>query len=153
MLTAFARNTLLTLFASVLVLVMSGDILAQSPWRTHYVKRDGLFHVERYRTGNGITPNGSLVLTNAFDAFAPVVSAALSAGTKEAPGDGTIRSVNWQDDYLKELKRADDLLERANRLLEGRLPVNQASSPHSPSSQEELKKQFGENPWTKKRPQ
>ena len=59
-----------------LSIVCSSNVEAQ--WRGRYVRRDGLFHVEKYHWGNGITPTGALVINHALDVLAPIAQQALN---------------------------------------------------------------------------
>ena len=95
--------------------------------RGHMVRRDGLFHVERYRWGNGLTPQGATVLTSAIDAFAPIVPVLVSGGVgREANGqsrdyesrDSETRTCTLPDSYIVEQRRANDLLARTARLVD-----------------------------------
>jgi hypothetical protein len=105
---------------------------ASAQWRTHYVRRDGLFHVEKYRTGNGLTPAGAGVLTAGINAFAPIVGSLVG---RAAPPDETSRDTPralLPDDYIEEQRRANDLLERTARLVNFTVPGGGASTPLSP---------------------
>lgn len=95
---------------------------AQNPWRTKYFRRDGLFHVEKYHTGNGLTPVGGAVLTTGITQFAPIVGAALGRDTPESANrDAT--TVTLPQDYITELSRANELLKRTEALVNGLPPA------------------------------
>jgi len=90
---------------------------ASAQWRTHYVRRDGLFHVEKYHTGNGLTPVGGQVLMTGITAFAPIVG---TLAGREAPQDEAARDTPralLPDDYIEQQRRANDLLERTAQLV------------------------------------
>jgi len=120
---------------------------ASAQWRTHYVKRDGLFHVEKYHTGNGLTPVGGEVLMTGITAFAPIVGSLVG---REAPRDEATRDTPralLPDDYIVEQRRANDLLERTAHL------VNYPSSGSGVSDQRPptpglVPSEFGtQSPW------
>ena len=58
----------------------SFSILLYGALRGRMVDRDGLFHVSKYRWGNGLTPEGAAVLTHAIDAAATIVPEFVTGG-------------------------------------------------------------------------
>jgi len=112
------RTILLLVLVSLSGHFWAQDAAAQNPWRTRYVKRDGLFHVEKYRTGNGLTDNGLALLLKVTEVAGPIlegVTRNAMAGTRDM--DGT-DSGGWEIEYQEEQQRADELLERINGLLQ-----------------------------------
>src|SRR5688500_693997 len=99
----FLSSALFALFATIAICQS-----AEAQWRGRYVRRDGLFHVERLHWGGGITANGASVLNTGITAFAPVVGGLIG---REAPLEDeekerdTPRS-SLGDEYLEEQRKA-----------------------------------------------
>lgn len=112
------RTILLLVLLSLSGHFLAENASAQNPWRTRYVKRDGLFHVEKYRTGNGLTDNGLALLVKLTDAAQPIIAGMagdLLPGSRSMEGGD---SGEWVSDYENEQQRAEELLERINNLLQ-----------------------------------
>src|SRR5262245_65212513 len=77
------RNTGRAALAAVVIGCGTFAPPVQAQWRTRYVHREGLFHVEKYHTGNGITPTGAGVLIAGINAFAPIVGTVVGRETPE----------------------------------------------------------------------
>jgi hypothetical protein len=116
-------------FASVASMCQS----ASAQWRTKYFRRDGLFHVEKYHTGNGLTPVGGEVLMAGITAFAPIVGtlagrdAPRDEAQREAPRD--MPRALLPEEYIVEQRRANDLLERTANLVNWLPPAGGAPGP------------------------
>lgn len=114
------------------LLVLGGTAMpiqsAVAQWRTHYVRRDGLIHVEKYRTGNGLTPVGGAVLMTGITEFAPVVAGAIG---REAPEsrDAGARNLAFPPEYLEESKKARELLSATARLVGNQPPASGSTPP------------------------
>jgi len=139
---------------------MSETAFAQLPLRGHYMRRDGLFHVERARWGGGITPQGAAVLMHGIDVFGPIVGGIVgreAAADRGAETRATTRAALPQE-YIVEQRRANDLLERTAALVGYKATTGvgpQVVGPSvidpdrgTPASEAE----FGPNPW-KQRPE
>lgn len=150
------RHSLLLMIAVGLAVtsgaeVCSGQTLQYPPygsWRGRAVARQGLFHVQRYRWGSGLTPTGGAFLTSAVESLAPVLP--VLVGRDEASRSGAGRPLSSRDDYVRELRRANDLLERTQQLLtnnptEGAEPVDPPSDGRL--TPEEIEQRYGTNPW------
>lgn len=106
--------------------------------RGRMVYRDGLFHSERYRWGNGLTPQGAQVLTHAIDVMGPLVPVIVGAATgreaneasRSEPDCSASRSsrLEGMDHYAQEQARANDLLYRTARLADPNFPSSPAAS-------------------------
>ncbi|MFM9068786.1 MAG: hypothetical protein ACKOUR_15860, partial [Planctomycetota bacterium] len=105
-----SRNFLLLIVVGLGFSFGSEQAFAQAPWRTHYVKRDGLFHVEKYRTGNGITNNGLVFLQTLTEAAAPVV-AGLTRDLDAKIGQRELDN-SWEENYNSEQSRATEIYDR-----------------------------------------
>jgi hypothetical protein len=73
--------------------------------RGRMVSRDGVFRAQRYRWGNGITPQGAAFLTSAVNAVVPMIPTLITGRTSSS------------DDYTDAQKEANSLLKRTERLL------------------------------------
>ena len=141
---ALAFLTVVTVVSAFPITSASGqDYFRYPPYgslRGHMVRRDGLFHVERYRWGNGLTPQGAAVLTSGIEAFAPIVPVLVTGGVgREANGqrrdyesrDSETRTCTLPESYIVEQRRANDLLVRTARLVD----PNFSEQPSQPGSQ------------------
>src|SRR5687767_5169108 len=102
-------NRLYSVLFAGLVLLAADQASAQLPWRGHYVRRQGLFHVERLHWGGGINPYGAQVLMHGFDVAGstlPVIlrpSGALTTGARAVAAGGDSESL------VSEAGEAEDL--------------------------------------------
>lgn len=126
-----SRNFLLLIVVGVSFCLGGGQLFAQAPWRTHYVKRDGLFHVEKYRTGNGITNNGLVFLQTVTQAAAPIV-AGLTRDLDAKSGQRELDN-SWEESYNSEQSRAQEIYDRLIELRD-RWDETSASAPASNTS-------------------
>lgn len=114
------RSLVCLSFAAILASsAMSDSAHAQLPWRGHYVRRDGLFHVERAHWGGGITANGASVLSTGITAFAPVVGSLIGrdAAVEDTSKDRDVPRAVLGEEYEVEAQRARELLDRTARLV------------------------------------
>lgn len=112
------------ILACSIVALVAGFVATQSAeaqWRTHYVRRDGLFHVEKYKTGNGLTPIGGAVLTTLIGATPDILNAAAGRDLDQDQSRGVDES--WKASYAEQQKAANDLLERTAALVGYKPPV------------------------------
>jgi len=129
--------------------VLSSDS-AMAQWRTHYVRRDGLFHVEKYHTGNGVTPQGANMIVGLGQAFAPI--AGLALGREE---EQRSRDMPTQSDlaaYNEELAKARDLLARTAHLVDSHIsatppPATNVQPPATNPNGQRIDDYQGPNPW------
>ena len=148
-----SRKILLcAVLAAVASCVFSSSADAQ--WRTRYVRRDGLFHVEKYRTGNGITPVGGAVLTALITTAGDVAGNVLGKDVEEE----TPREIDdsWKQAYAEQQRKANDLLVRTSALVGLKADVPHVD-PVAPTSVDGVgtptnETEAGKNPWTKFKP-
>ncbi len=151
------------LFAAGLLVTQDafGQTLQYAPygaWRGRAVARDGLFHVQRYHWGNGITPVGGSVLNTAIPVLAEVGLAALGRGedaSRDAASRGPAAWAGWPE-YKKSQDEANALLQRTAALLNSGVPgPNVVPAPAGTPAEingskltpEQYKAEFGANPW------
>lgn len=119
----------LALAAAVVVGWGSFTPSAEAQWRTHYVRRDGLFHVEKYHTGNGITPAFAGMMVGIANAAAPVAEAALGRDTpedREAKAERDAARAEVMANMAQAQAEANALLDRTARLVNYLPPVGQS---------------------------
>lgn len=126
-----SRTFLLLIVVGLSFSFGGGQVFAQAPWRSHYVKRDGLFHVEKYRTGNGITNNGLVFLQTVTEAAAPIV-AGLTRDLDAKSGRRELDN-SWEESYNSEQTRATEIYDRLIELRD-RWDATSASAPASTTS-------------------
>lgn len=112
----FVRKVLICVFAIVAAVISTESAHAQ--WRSRYLKRDGLFHVERYHTGNGLTSVGAGVLTTLITSAPGIIDSVQGRDLNE-PQEESSRAIDnsWKEHYAVEQQSANNLLERTARLV------------------------------------
>jgi hypothetical protein len=117
----FRRIPLIALIVLVASLAVAERASAQTlqyppygSWRGRAVARDGLFRVQRYRWGNGITPQGATVLTTLIPVIPDIIRVATNPLGAEDPAAAAERA-GWSE-YAEEQKRATDVLLRLEKL-------------------------------------
>lgn len=131
-------KTALVLFTfSLLATTCAAQILQYPPygsWRGRAVARQGLFNVQKYRWGGGITPTGGAVLTTLIPVIPEIIGATVpfarddSSTRDSASRDATSRPAFQQtsgwSEYAAEQRRATDLLLKLDRLSGGNLSTS-----------------------------
>lgn len=175
------RMRLLLPLLTCVTLLGSGSLQAQDYFRYppygaqrgRMVYRDGLFHSERYRWGNGLTPQGAQVLTHAIDVVGPLLPVLVGGATGREADDGTRAgpdcssrsAVSSIDHYAREQARANELLARTAKLVDPNFQASPGSgiggasgaNTNAPGSADassanllqQLKQEYGveANPW------
>lgn len=135
-------------------------------WRGRMVARDGLFHVQRYHWGGGLTPTGGAFLTSAVSDLAPLLVSL--AGARDLDADSRSSETarfDAREDYIREQRRANDLLERTASIVVSSSgptpnavpaitqPVTPTAQPNTNATLEDLMKVYnaGSNPFTLKK--
>lgn len=155
------RTYCLAFAVFALGLLATQDVLSQTlqyapygSWRGRAVARDGLFHVQRYHWGNGITPVGGSVLNTVIPVLADVGLAALGREGSRDVGASS-RGSTWAgwDEYTKAQEEANALLKRTAALLNQQPLVNNVVpgdkiGTFDPLTVDKLKAKLdGTNPW------
>lgn len=116
--------------------------------RGRMVARDGIGHSVRYRWGNGLTPTGGAVLTNAIDAFAPALIA-VAGGSRDLEAERRSREADrsratMRDRLAIAQEEANALLARTARLVDQEFTISKPPPEDiSPSPDPD----FGSDPW------
>ena len=131
----------------------SAQTLQYAPYgslRGRAVARDGLFRVQKYHWGNGLTPQGASVLNTAIETVVPLIPTFLG---REVESDAS-RSRNASrfapmSENNAEMERANELYARTQRLLgDSQASVQpQTTSLGDRLSPAEVEQAFGTNPW------
>lgn len=131
--------------------------------RGRMVARSGLGHSVRYRWGNGLTPTGGAVITNAIDAFAPALIA-VAGGSREFEFESRAREAEarsreadraraqMRDRLAIAQEEANALLARTARLVDEDFAVTPSPDPKpgekpSEGAPDFSGAEFGTNPW------
>jgi hypothetical protein len=131
--------------------------------RGHMVSRDGLFHVTRYRWGNGLTPQGAAFLTDAVQTIVPIIPAVVAGlvGRDVDAGGRDVRDLGTRDrtrfsapqDYVLAQQEANDLLRRTAHLASGGkvstppAGVTSSSDQANATKLDEILQKLGTDPW------
>jgi len=99
-------------------------------WRGRAVARDGLFRVQRYHWGSGVTPTGATVLNTLIPVIPEIIGAATGrdADSRSTSRGGPEPWKGWED-YAQAQREANALLERTAALVGKPVPPSAVPEP------------------------